>query len=286
MEDILTKATVEGVRIYALTSTNLVAKAARLHKCSHVAAAALGRAMTGALLLSATMKDHERINLRLMGDGPLGEVIADAEDNNVRGYVQNPNIFLPLKNGKLDVGGAVGAGRLVVTRYLQNAEPFSGFCELKNGEIADDLTYYLYKSEQTPASVALGVLVAPEGDVIAAGGFFIQAMPGASDEVLAQLEKNVMRTPYVTQLLELGYTPEKIIGILGRDLQISIKESTGVDFQCRCSRERIKNALAALDKKVLSEMADDEVTEAHCDFCNSTYKFTKQEVEEILIAKK
>lgn len=282
MKDYLTIATVEGVRIYALVTTNLVREAAKMHHCSHLASAALGRAMTGALLLSATMKDKERVNLRFVGDGPIGEIIADAEANKVRGYVQNPNVFLPLKNGKLDVGGAVGQGNLVVTRYLANAEPFTGYCELKNGEIADDLTYYLYKSEQTPASVALGVLVAPEGEVVAAGGFFIQAMPGATDEVLEQLEKNVMRTPYVTQLLEIGYTPEKIIEILGRDLQVSIKENIEVGFECRCSREKIANALAALDKKALQEMSADEVTEAHCDFCNTTYQFTKDEILAIL----
>lgn len=282
MKDYLTIATVEGVRIYALVTTNLVREAAKMHHCSHLASAALGRAMTGALLLSATMKDKERVNLRFVGDGPIGEIIADAEGNKVRGYVQNPDVFLPLKNGKLDVGGAVGQGNLVVTRYLMNAEPFTGYCELKNGEIADDLTYYLYKSEQTPASVALGVLVAPEGEVVAAGGFFIQAMPGAKDEVLEQLEKNVMLTPYVTQLLEIGYTPEKIIEILGRNLQVSIKENIEVGFECRCSREKIANALAALDKKALQEMSEDEVTEAHCDFCNTTYQFTKDEITEIL----
>lgn len=284
-QDYLTKATVEGVRIYALRTTNLVRQAAKMHHCSHVASAALGRAMTGALLLAATMKDKERVNLRFAGDGPIGEIIADAEETFVRGYVENPNVFLPLKDGKLDVGGAVGKGNLVVTRYLQNAEPFTGYCELRNGEIADDLTYYLFKSEQTPASVALGVLVAPEGEVVAAGGFFIQAMPGAKDEVLEKLENNVLHIPYITHLLDMGYTPEKIIEILGQGLQVDFKENLPVQFKCRCSRERVKNALASLDKKVLAEMGQDEVTEAHCDFCNSTYTFTKAEVEEILKSK-
>ncbi len=284
-QDYLTKATVEGVRIYALRTTNLVRQAAKMHHCSHVASAALGRAMTGALLLAATMKDKERVNLRFAGDGPIGEIIADAEGTFVRGYVENPNVFLPLKDGKLDVGGAVGKGNLVVTRYLQNAEPFTGYCELKNGEIADDLTYYLFKSEQTPASVALGVLVAPEGEVVAAGGFFIQAMPGAKDEVLEKLENNVLHIPYVTHLLDMGYTPEKIIEILGQGLKVDFKENLPVQFKCRCSRERVKNALASLDKKDLAEMGQDEVTEAHCDFCNTTYTFTKAEVEEILKSK-
>lgn len=285
MEDILTKATADGVRIYALCTTNLVQEAAQKHACSHLASAALGRAMTGALLLAATMKDNERISVRLKGDGPLGEIVADAEGTSVRGYVENPDAFLPLKNGKLDVGGGVGQGNIIVTRYLQNAEPFTGYCELEDGEIASDLTKYLYVSEQTPTSVALGVLVDKEGNVTAAGGFFIQAMPGCSEEVLEQLENNVNTTPYVTQLLEIGYTPEKMIEVLGRGLDVDIKESVPVQFKCRCSRERILAALGALDAQALSEIAQDEETEAHCQFCNTTYTFAQKEIQELLAAK-
>ena len=285
MEDILTKATVDGVRIYALRTTNLVREAAEQHGCSHLASAALGRAMNGALLLAAMMKDNERISLRLKGDGPLGEVVADAEGTHVRGYVENPDAFLPLKDGKLDVGGGIGEGNIIVTRYLQNAEPFTGYCELADGEIATDLTKYLYVSEQTPSSVGLGVLVDKDGEVTAAGGYFIQAMPGCTDEVLEQLEKNINRMPYVTQLLEIGYTPEKIIGIIGRDLDVDYKESLPVEFKCRCSRERILDALAGLDANSLEEMSQDEITEAHCQFCNTTYKFTQEEIQELLKSK-
>ena len=286
MEDILTKATADGVRIYALSTTNLVREAAQKHGCSHLASAALGRAMSGALLLAAMMKDGERISLRLKGGGPLGEVVADAEGGSVRGYVENPDAFLPLKeDGKLDVGGGVGQGNIIVTRYLQNAEPFTGYCELADGEIASDLTKYLYVSEQTPSSVALGVLVDKDGQVTAAGGFFIQAMPGCADEVLAKLEENVSLTPYVTQLLEIGYTPAKMIEILGRGLDVDIKESLPLQFKCRCSRDRILAALGALDKKSLTELAQDEVTEAHCQFCNTTYSFTQQEMQKLLTAK-
>ena len=286
MEDVLVKATADGVRIYALCTTKLVREAAKKHGCSHLASAALGRAMNGALLLAATMKDNERITLRLKGDGPLGEVVADAEGNSVRGYVENPDAFLPLKNGKLDVGGGIGAGNIIVTRYLQNAEPFTGYCELQDGEIASDLTKYLYVSEQTPTSVALGVLVDKEGEVTASGGFFIQAMPGCADEVLEKLENNVNLMPYVTQLLEIGYTPEKMIEIIARGLDVDIKESEPVEFKCRCSRERILTALGSLDKKSLEELAQDKVTEAHCEFCNSTYEFTQEEITKLLEEKK
>ena len=282
MKDILTKGTAEGVRIYALCTTNLVQEAATRHHTSHLASAALGRAMNGALLLAATMKDNERIALRLKGDGPIGEVVADAEGTHVRGYVGDPDVFLPLKNGKLDVGGAIGAGNIIVTRYLQNAEPFTGYAELVDGEIASDLTNYLYTSEQTPSSVALGVLVDKEGQVIASGGYFIQAMPGCAEETLAQLEENISLTPYVTQLLELGYTPEKMIKTIARGLDVTIQESIELSYKCRCSREKILGALATLGQEDISAMSQDEETEVHCQFCNETYKFSGEEIARLL----
>lgn len=282
MKDILTKGTAEGVRIYALCTTNLVQEAATRHHTSHLASAALGRAMNGALLLAATMKDNERIALRLKGDGPIGEVVADAEGTHVRGYVGDPDVFLPLKNGKLDVGGAIGAGNIIVTRYLQNAEPFTGYAELVDGEIASDLTNYLYTSEQTPSSVALGVLVNKEGQVIDSGGYFIQAMPGCAEETLAQLEENISLTPYVTQLLELGYTPEKMIETIARGLDVTIQESIELSYKCRCSREKILGALATLGQEDISAMSQDEETEVHCQFCNETYKFSGEEIARLL----
>ena len=282
MKDILTKGTAEGVRIYALCTTNLVQEAAIRHHTSHLASAALGRAMNGALLLAATMKDNERIALRLKGDGPIGEVVADAEGTHVRGYVGDPDVFLPLKNGKLDVGGAIGAGNIIVTRYLQNSEPFTGYAELVDGEIASDLTNYLYTSEQTPSSVALGVLVNKEGQVIASGGYFIQAMPGCAEETLAQLEENISLTPYVTQLLELGYTPEKMIETIARGLDVTIQESIELSYKCRCSREKILGALATLGQEDISAMSQDEETEVHCQFCNETYKFSGEEIARLL----
>lgn len=282
MKDILTKGTAEGVRIYALCTTNLVQEAATRHHTSHLASAALGRAMNGALLLAATMKDNERIAPRLKGDGPIGEVVADAEGTHVRGYVGDPDVFLPLKNGKLDVGGAIGSGNIIVTRYLQNAEPFTGYAELVDGEIASDLTNYLYTSEQTPSSVALGVLVNKEGQVIASGGYFIQAMPGCAEETLAQLEENISLTPYVTQLLELGYTPEKMIETIARGLDVTIQESIELSYKCRCSREKILGALATLGQEDISAMSQDEETEVHCQFCNETYKFSGEEIARLL----
>mgnify|MGYP000469547828 FL=1 len=281
MEDTLTIATAEGVRIYAITTKNLVQEAADRHHTSHLATAALGRAMSGALMLAATMKDGERILLKLKGDGPLGEVVAEAQGTSVRGYVGEPDVFMPLKNGKLDIGGALGQGTITLTRYLQNGESFTGHAELADGEIATDITNYLYMSEQTPSSVALGVLVDKEGKVLAAGGYFIQAMPGCDEEVLEKLGNNVAVTPYVTQLLELGYTPEKIIEVLARGLEFDIKESMPVKFSCGCSKDKILNMLAALSQDDIDYLTEQPDTEVHCQYCNKVYHFSSEELKQL-----
>lgn len=281
MEDTLTIATAEGVRIYAITTKNLVQEAADRHHTSHLATAALGRAMSGALMLAATMKDGERILLKLKGDGPMGEVVAEAQGTSVRGYVGEPDVFMPLKNGKLDIGGALGQGTITLTRYLQNGESFTGHAELADGEIATDITNYLYMSEQTPSSVALGVLVDKDGKVLAAGGYFIQAMPGCDEEVLEKLGNNVAVTPYVTQLLELGYTPEKIIEVLARGLEFDIKESMPVKFSCGCSKDKILNMLAALSKDDIDYLTEQPDTEVHCQYCNKVYHFSREELKQL-----
>ncbi len=281
MEDTLTIATAEGVRIYAITTKNLVQEAADRHHTSHLATAALGRAMSGALMLAATMKDGERILLKLKGDGPMGEVVAEAQGTSVRGYVGEPDVFMPLKNGKLDIGGALGQGTITLTRYLQNGESFTGHAELADGEIATDITNYLYMSEQTPSSVALGVLVDKDGKVLAAGGYFIQAMPGCDEEVLEKLGNNVAVTPYVTQLLELGYTPEKIIEVLARGLEFDIKESKPVKFSCGCSKDKILNMLVALSKDDIDYLTEQPDTEVHCQYCNKVYHFSSEELKQL-----
>ena len=281
MEDTLTIATAEGVRIYAITTKNLVQEAADRHHTSHLATAALGRAMSGALMLAATMKDGERILLKLKGDGPMGEVVAEAQGTSVRGYVGEPDVFMPLKNGKLDIGGALGQGTITLTRYLQNGESFTGHAELADGEIATDITNYLYMSEQTPSSVALGVLVDKDGKVLAAGGYFIQAMPGCDEEVLEKLGNNVAVTPYVTQLLELGYTPEKIIEVLARGLEFDIKESMPIKFSCGCSKDKILNMLAALSQDDIDYLTEQPDTEVHCQYCNKVYHFSSEELKQL-----
>lgn len=278
-QDILTRATIGDARIYVARTTRLVRKMALRHRTSHVATAALGRTVTGALLLAATMKNNEGVGIKIKGDGPLGGITGEAQGGIARGFVGEPDVFLPVKNGHLDVGGAVGTGTLSVTRYGENGKPFTGTCELVDGEIADDLTQYLFTSEQTPSSVALGVLVDAKGDVQAAGGWFIQALPGCSDEVLEQLDKNVRNTPYISSLLDMGFTPERIIGILGKGMNVEILDSYPLQFGCRCSREKVEAVLHTLPAKELMQLAKDPHTEITCPYCNAKYEFSQQEIK-------
>lgn len=285
MQDILVKGTIEGVRVYAAVTTNVAQELNTIHNCAPLAAAALGRAATGALLLAATMKDEERIIIRFEGDGPLGRVIADAKGNTVRGYIQHPLVILPNKNGKLDVGGGIGKGNIIVTRFLQHAEPFSGYCELKNGEIAMDLANYLYQSEQTPSTVALGVKIAKDTSVQVAGGYFVQPMPGTEEEVLKKLEENITVMPYVTELLAAGMTPAQIIEKIGEGLKVNINETLSLYQKCTCSKEKVGAMLMALPEKDFRELAKDDITTVHCDFCDRTYTFTPEELYELRMAK-
>ena len=276
--DILTRATVGDARIYVARTTRLVRKMSLRHQTSHLATAALGRTVTGALLLAATMKNEEGVGIKIAGDGPIEGITGEAQGGTARGYVGNPNVYLPPKNGHLDVGGAVGNGTISVTRYTANAKPFTGTAELVDGEIADDLTQYLFTSEQTPSSVGLGVLVDEKGDVQAAGGWFIQALPNCSEETLEQLDKNVRNTPYISSLIDMGFSPERIIRMLGKDMDVEILDSYPLHFGCRCSRERVEGVLPTLPKKELNKLAEDPKTEVTCPYCNAKYEFTREEM--------
>ena len=193
MSDTLVKAITKGVRVYAAVTTDLVNEAIKHHDCYPVAAAALGRTMTGALLMAANLKNKEAITINIRGNGPLANITADAvPEGYVRGYVANPHVELPLNaQGKLDVGGGVGQGLVTVTRFTGLREPMRGSSEIVSGEIAEDLTNYLYVSEQTPSSIGLGVLVDTDYTAKAAGGFLIQPMPDADEEIITKLEENL-----------------------------------------------------------------------------------------------
>lgn len=285
MQDHIIKATTTGgVRAFAIVTTNLVEEARKRHDCYPVAIAGLGRTMTAALLLAANLKTDESITVRIAGNGPLGDIIADAHASGiVRGYLKNPHVDLPLRNNKLDVGTAVGDGQIFVTRFTGLKQPFTGSSELVSGEIAEDVTNYLFISEQTPSSVALGVLVQPDLTVSAAGGFIVQALPNADDEVLRRIEKNIASLPPISQLISEGKDATGIINILFAELPITFHEKTPVQFKCSCSHERIQEMLISLGIKEIDDIIKtDGQAEICCHFCGEKYQLDQQDLEEVV----
>lgn len=279
MEDHIIKATAEGIRMFAAVTTDLAAEAARRHDCYPVAAAALGRALTGAALLAANLKTKECITLKIAGDGPLGQIAADASaDGALRGYVQHPKVDLPLQGGKLAVGAGVGKGILSVTRFTGLKQPFQGSAELVSGEIAEDLTHYLYVSEQTPSSVALGVLADPERFVRAAGGFFVQALPNVAEEAVARLEENLKTLPPVSRMIDEGMGAKEIVAQVLRGMHINYFDTTPLSFRCQCSKARISDVLLSLGAKELASLLEDGSAEVCCHFCGEKYQFDAEEL--------
>ncbi len=280
--DHLVKATAEGVRIHAAVTTDLVNEAVRRHDCWPVAAAALGRTMTGALLFAANLKNEEAVTIRFKGCGPLGVVTADAvPEGFVRGYVAHPHVDLPLNDqGKLDVGTAIGPDGIVsVTRFTGLKDPVTGSAPLANGEIAEDLTKYLYVSEQTPSSVGLGVLVERDLKVKSAGGFLLQPLPGAEDEIITQLEENLKSLRPVSSMIAEEMGPREIIAEVLKGFSVSYLTTTDLAFRCQCSRERIEEMLMNLGTEDLQSLIDDRQAEVCCQFCAEKYQFTKEELE-------
>ncbi|GAB6181563.1 redox-regulated molecular chaperone HslO [Desulfotomaculum defluvii] len=272
-------------RIFAARTTNTVEEARIRHNCWPVATAALGRTMTAALLMGANLKGEDILSIRVLGDGPLGAVLVTANaKGQVRGYVQEPQIHLPsTPEGKLPVGAAVGKGHLHITRDLGLKEPFTGSVELVSGEIAEDIAHYLTTSEQTPSAVSLGVLVDTDNSVLAAGGLWLQLLPGTSDEVLDILERNLSQLPHLSSLIKDGKTPEDIIQRVTQDIEIKILESMPVGFSCQCSRERLENLLIGIGKEEVSAMLEEEgQAEINCHFCAEQYHFNKEDLQEIL----
>lgn len=283
MSDYLIRAIGGGGNIRALvgSTTELVNEARRRHDTWPTTTAALGRALTATALLSATLKDpDESITLRIAGDGPCGPITCDAdEQGQVRGYVRNPHVDLPPKNGKLDVGGAVGLGYLHVTRQLAVEGIYTGSAELVSGEIGDDLTHYFLKSEQTPSAVGIGVRVTPDGTVSAAGGFLVQLLPATSESDMEQLEINIESLGAVSKVIEEGMSPEEIVGTLLAGIDYKILDRRDLHFACRCSRERALDVLASLSPEDLNEMIyEDRGAEMNCHFCGETYRFTEEEL--------
>ena len=273
------------IRAFAVTSKELVEEARKRHNTSPIVTAALGRLMSGAFMMGSMMKgEKDLLTIRVNGDGPMRgmTVTADAAGN-VKGYPFVPDVVLPANAlGKLDVAGAIGAGNMSVIKDMGLKEPYIGQTALQTGEIAEDLTYYFAVSEQVPSAVGLGVLMNKENTVEQAGGFIIQLMPFAEEEVIEKLEKKVAEVTSVTSLLAQGYNPEMILQKLLGDLGLEITENMPVRFYCGCSKERVTKALASISRAELDEIIKDgKPIEVNCDFCNTHYTFDIDELKEI-----
>ena len=288
MNDYIIRATAanDQIRAFAAVTTEMVETAREHHNTSPVATAALGRLLTAGAMMGSMMKgEKDVLTLQIKAGGPLQGITVTADSQgNVKGYVGNPDVCIPANSkGKLDVAGAVGPGFLTVIKDMGLKEPYSGQVMLQTCEIAEDLTYYFATSEQVPSAVGLGVLMNKNNTVRQAGGFIVQLMPFAEEEVISRLEQNVQKINSVTNLLEEGHTPESLLEkvLEGFDVQINVKMDTR--FHCNCSKERVAKALISIGRKELNEMIQEgKPIEMNCHFCNTNYNFTVEELKEIL----
>ena len=286
--DYMVRATAaEGfVRAFAVTSRGVAEEARRAHDLSPVACAALGRLMSAALMMGWDLKsEQDLITLQIRGDGPIGGLLVTADsEGHVKGYVNHPEVLLPATAaGKLDVGGAVGRGVLSVIRDNGLGEPYTGQTELVSGEIAEDVAYYFAASEQIPSAVALGVLMNKNNTVRQAGGFIVQLMPGAPEELEAQLEQRILAAGTMTQLLSRGLGPEEILNLLLEGMDPEINDTLPVSFQCKCSRDKAEKVLISVGRELLEEMiADGKEEEIVCHFCGKRYLFNTEDLRELL----
>ena len=287
MEDYILRATAaEGaVRAFAAVSRNTVETARQLHNTSPVATAALGRLLTAAAMIGSTLKsDSDLVTLQIKGDGSLQGIIATSDSSSrVKGYAFNPETpFAEKYPGKLDVGSAVGKGTLTVIKDIGLKEPYSGQIELVSGEIAEDLSYYYAKSEQTPSAIGLGVLIETDETVRQAGGFMIQLMPGAPEEVVDKLENKLNSMPYVTDLLDMGKMPEDILEMILGGMDLSVTDKMPMKFYCNCTRERVEKALVSIGKSELEKIInEDQKADVKCHFCSKEYHFDKSQLKNI-----
>lgn len=287
MADYIVRATAgdHQIRAFAATTKDLVEYARQAHNTSPVATAALGRLLTAGGMMGIMMKGEEDLlTIKIQGSGPIEGLTVTADSKgNVKGYAYNPGVMLPPNEfGKLDVGGAVGEGVLSVIQDIGLKEPYVGQTILVGGEIAEDLTYYYANSEQTPSSVALGVLMNKDNTVKQAGGFIIQLLPGASEEMIELLEKRLGEIHSVTSLLEEGKTPEMILTYILGGLGLDILEQTPVKFNCNCDKDRVEKALISIGSKELEEMIEEgKSIEVNCHFCNKNYEFTVEDLKDL-----
>ncbi len=287
MKDYIVRATAADtqIRAFAASTTQLVEMARAHHNTSPVATAALGRLLTAGTMMGSMMKnDTDVLTLQVQCGGPIGGMTVTADSQgHVKGYVNTPDVILPAKNGKLDVGGALGPGFLNVIKDMGLKEPYSGQTILQTGEIAEDLTYYFATSEQVPSSVGLGVLMEKDNTVRCAGGFIVQVMPFIEDEILDKLESNIKNIQSVTAMLDHGHTPEEMLEHVLEGLDMKVVDTLPAEFTCNCSKERIEKAIISVGKKEIQSMIDDgEEIEVKCHFCNTAYKFTIDELKGLI----
>ena len=292
-DHIIRAITADGsVKAVAITGRDLVERARTIHTLLPVATAALGRTLLAASMMGDMLKeDNGALTLQIKGGGPLGTILAVSDcGGNVRGYVQDPHVELMEKvPGKLDVGAAVGTdGSLTVIKDLGLKEPYIGSIGLFSGEIADDIAMYFVESEQIPTACALGVLVDRDQSVLAAGGYLIQLLPGAGEDVITKVEGGVLAAGPVTTLLDKNDDPEALLRTVLSDFEVEILETSPIEYRCYCSRERVAKAIVSIGSKDIREMIqDNKPIEVKCHFCNHAYKFDIEDLKEILkIAKR
>ena len=272
---------VDMVKISCVETTELVEEAREIHQTNPTPTAALGRTLTMAVLMGTMMKNEaDKLTIQILGDGPAGQIIAVSNKNGeVKGCIANPMAEAPLKpNGKLNVSAIIGKGQLNVIKDIGLKEPYVGNVPLQTGEIAEDFAYYYAMSEQTASAVALGVLVEKDGSVKKAGGYVLQIMPDTPDEIISLIEQRLKESKSITQMLEEGMTLEEIAKYISDDLATYEVEELHPKYKCDCSRERMEKALISIGKKDIMELAEDEETELTCQFCNKKYKFSKEEI--------
>ena len=290
MKDTLVRAIADNaqIRAFAIRTTEMTETARKAHDTSPVVTAALGRLMSGAAMMGSMLgEEDELLTLQVDGDGPVGGLVVTADGHgSVKGYAKNPQAMCPASAaGKLDVGRIVGNGYLTVIKDMGMEEPYNSRIELVSGEIGDDLAQYFASSEQIPSGVGLGVLMNKDNTVRCAGGFIIQLMPFASEECVTGLEKALSEVRSVTALLDRGLTPEEMLREILKDVDVEITDTREVAFRCNCTRDRVERVLLSMGKTQLEELAaDGEDVELNCQFCNTDYEFSPQEIREIIRA--
>lgn len=288
MKDYIVRATAAGtqIRAFAATTRNLVEEARQAHNTSPVATAALGRLLTGGVMMGSMMKNEtDMLTVQIKGDGPIGGLTVTADNaGNVKGYVNHPEVMLPPNaKGKLDVAGALGVGLISVVKDMGLKEPYSSQTILQTSEIAEDLTYYFATSEQVPSSVGLGVLMEHDNTVKQAGGFIVQVMPFVEDAVLDKLEENIRKISSVTEMLDRGLTPEGILEEVLAGLCMEVTDTIPAQFYCNCTKGRVEKAIVSIGKKDIQAMIDDgKEIEVNCHFCGKHYTFTVEELRELM----